>query len=756
DWDIYAYRISPAGTFVWGADGIAISNNDNFEPDPQVCVTSDGGIVFAWQEETALGNVVNLRKLTTAGVDMFFPTVITLSSEFGNSIPRLAAADSGSVILQFLEHQGSQFWSPRHIYMQKYNAAGVELWFEDPTAVMTTGGIGVQMKPDVIHDGNGGAYSYWYDTRNMDHHCFVQHVTNMGVAEWTTNGVQTDMSAAELQMNPALTVTSDGVVIFYAATNTGQTQGGMQVQKLNTSGARQWGDNGIVLIPLMTDPTLYLYAFTQGSNATVAYGHYVNGSAINWVVRAIQVDNATGDEIWEPSPRDVCSVVSDKGHLNVCVNPFDQVIAAWPDSRVENGDIYMQNINPDGSLGPLGELPPTITITSPTAPNDTVLVGNEVVIQIEVENFVLAETGGDGMVEFILDGQFFNYFYDTQPITLTLASEGIHEAWLELLDNSHLPFNPRIYDVVWLDNSTPPWINIVSPAQDTTVHSGVQVVTCEIGNFVLGVDGIIRLTAMRGEHSWSVTSPGSTTLPPVFLDEEGVWMFVAELIDPVDPVASDTVMVNYVAPTIEITQPAGYYNWYLFLDSLDIHFETEFIEFSGPNGNFINVDIRFRRYFTQPEEPYANFDHFSSDSIWIDFDEIGSYFIKLRMFSPPGPYAEAYGEDSLQVDIGEVAVDDTPDGIPTSFALLPAYPNPFNPETTIRFDVAAPAQVTLTVHDLLGRTVATLLNDFRDAGQYSVVWQGTDNYGQSMPSGVYFVKMNADAFSATQKLMLIR
>ncbi|MBU1638204.1 T9SS type A sorting domain-containing protein, partial [bacterium] len=402
--------------------------------------------------------------------------------------------------------------------------------------------------------------------------------------------------------------------------------------------------------------------------------------------------------------------------------------------------------------GPLGELPPSITIS---APQDGDSVNSQLaIVEFTVTDFELgAPPFGDGMVAAYLDGVLFGAAASS-PYIMTYH-EGMNEIRLELVTHSMQPLDPPVFDIVNVFYAAPS-ITIISPAQDTTVHSGVQVVTCEIGNFVLGVDGIIRLTAMRGEHSWSVTSPGSTTLPPVFLDEEGVWMFVAELIDPVDPVASDTVMVNYVAPTIEITQPAGYYNWYLFLDSLDIHFETEFIEFSGPNGNFINVDIRFRRYFTQPEEPYANFDHFSSDSIWIDFDEIGSYFIKLRMFSPPGPYAEAYGEDSLQVDIGEVAVDDTPDGIPTSFALLPAYPNPFNPETTIRFDVAAPAQVTLTVHDLLGRTVATLLNDFRDAGQYSVVWQGTDNYGQSMPSGVYFVKMNADAFSATQKLMLIR
>jgi hypothetical protein len=92
DWDIYGYRISPAGEFVWGVDGIALSDNMNFEATPIVTVTSGGNITFAWQEETPLGMVVNLRKLTTAGADVYTAGTITLSSQFAVSIPRMAAA----------------------------------------------------------------------------------------------------------------------------------------------------------------------------------------------------------------------------------------------------------------------------------------------------------------------------------------------------------------------------------------------------------------------------------------------------------------------------------------------------------------------------------------------------------------------------------------------------------------------------------------------------------------------------------------
>jgi hypothetical protein len=117
---------------------------------------------------------------------------------------------------------------------------------------------------------------------------------------------------------------------------------------------------------------------------------------------------------------------------------------------------------------------------------------------------------------------------------------------------------------------------------------------------------------------------------------------------------------------------------------------------------------------------------------------------------------EPITSDTVTITYGEWAADDLPDGIPDRFALHPAYPNPFNPETTIRYDVQNNSHILLTVHDLLGRTIATLLDGPRDAGSYTISWSGRDDSGASVPSGVYFVRMNTGSFTATQKLMLIR
>jgi hypothetical protein len=96
--------------------------------------------------------------------------------------------------------------------------------------------------------------------------------------------------------------------------------------------------------------------------------------------------------------------------------------------------------------------------------------------------------------------------------------------------------------------------------------------------------------------------------------------------------------------------------------------------------------------------------------------------------------------------------------IPQSFALWPSYPNPFNPSTTIRFDVAAGNQhpVVLKVYNLRGQLVTTLLDGLVAPGEYELVWHGRDNQNQPASSGVYFVVLQARAFRASQKMTLLR
>lgn len=89
-------------------------------------------------------------------------------------------------------------------------------------------------------------------------------------------------------------------------------------------------------------------------------------------------------------------------------------------------------------------------------------------------------------------------------------------------------------------------------------------------------------------------------------------------------------------------------------------------------------------------------------------------------------------------------------------ALNPAAPNPFNPVTKVSFSLAQRSAVSLTVYDVMGRMVRTLVNDTRDAGRYDVVWNGHNESGHEVASGVYFARMEAGAFKASEKLTLLK
>jgi len=91
------------------------------------------------------------------------------------------------------------------------------------------------------------------------------------------------------------------------------------------------------------------------------------------------------------------------------------------------------------------------------------------------------------------------------------------------------------------------------------------------------------------------------------------------------------------------------------------------------------------------------------------------------------------------------------DGVPTSFRLLQNYPNPFNEKTTIAYEIPNRTHVSLAIYDLLGRTVAMLVNGVEEPGYKSVQFNAADN-----ASGVYVCRLQAAGFTATRKLLLIK
>jgi hypothetical protein len=117
------------------------------------------------------------------------------------------------------------------------------------------------------------------------------------------------------------------------------------------------------------------------------------------------------------------------------------------------------------------------------------------------------------------------------------------------------------------------------------------------------------------------------------------------------------------------------------------------------------------------------------------------------------------GQTSIRVEYPEfnsttVSLDNLAKGegsLPTAFGLNQNYPNPFNPSTNIEFALPVAADVRISVYNVLGQQVATIVNENMDAGEHTVAWDAT-NYS----SGMYFYRISANDFSETKKMVLLK
>ncbi len=96
-------------------------------------------------------------------------------------------------------------------------------------------------------------------------------------------------------------------------------------------------------------------------------------------------------------------------------------------------------------------------------------------------------------------------------------------------------------------------------------------------------------------------------------------------------------------------------------------------------------------------------------------------------------------------------------GVPDQFKLADNYPNPFNPTTTIEFNIPIASEVTLTVYNLAGQEVVKVHNGFAAPGSYEATWNGRDKFGKLAPSGIYFYELKAENhFHQVKKMTLLK
>ncbi len=170
----------------------------------------------------------------------------------------------------------------------------------------------------------------------------------------------------------------------------------------------------------------------------------------------------------------------------------------------------------------------------------------------------------------------------------------------------------------------------------------------------------------------------------------------------------------------------------------------------------VDEDFQYFRLYRSLEEnfdpgemdPFAEMEGTSFTDSLIEDDV--NYYYQLAA-------VDAHGNESeTSAELGAMIVLIDPNAIPEKFALHQNYPNPFNPSTTLNYDLPEQARVHLVVYDLNGREIKTLFDGYQEAGYRTVIWNGIDNQGNPVGSGIYMYRINAEQFSRTRKMIFLK
>ncbi|PKK82572.1 MAG: hypothetical protein CVT49_12870 [candidate division Zixibacteria bacterium HGW-Zixibacteria-1] len=176
-------------------------------------------------------------------------------------------------------------------------------------------------------------------------------------------------------------------------------------------------------------------------------------------------------------------------------------------------------------------------------------------------------------------------------------------------------------------------------------------------------------------------------------------------------------------------------------------------------------DSLFNPYNPQAYSNYLNFTDIAFNAVWADWvydnpgvDTDGDAY--RGKFFLCGEDTVCYKGDGVpdfhQPD--PLGIGDPPDNdlLPKDFILHQNYPNPFNPSTRLAFSLTRATEVKLEVFNILGQRITTLIDEFSAAGEYEVAWDGSDDAGRKMPSGVYFYRIQTERATAARKMLLLK
>ncbi|MDP3113719.1 MAG: FlgD immunoglobulin-like domain containing protein [Candidatus Cloacimonadaceae bacterium] len=792
--DIYLKRFLPNGSMAW-PQMVVLADAPGNQGKVRMATLTNGEFVFTWQDQRNNDDDIYAQKVNLQGQLLWSNPFIVFgdsgTASFAPQInPRLQATSDNAVIIVWEDNRLDNLNAD--LFAQKVSSAGTLLW--NALAVPICTAPFAQISQRLASDGQGGAYIVWDDLRNgnaPNDDIYAQHISSAGQALWEANG-KAICTAANTQNSGLIKVANGNVFINWMDIRNGSV--GIYYQVLTSAGTALLETNGReVFWGLSGDTPLDNYLILPRQNDTVIIWQDNRFANLGYQIY-FQFLNSDGTVDLETNGRPVTLPTgADQITPQAAVTPDGHIAIIWEDKRNPNPKIYMQLISPQGNRL-WGDFGIELTVDEPIRQKDPMIT-----YMPESNIFFVGWSNYDQ-----IGGSFLYHVYG-QAINATTYTKlwGVDGKILSATTPQSLSNECILYD---LKQDYYSWQRY-DPI-DGTLSIYVKRVNLQ-GNPYLGwpEDGL-RASTHSNLDTNQLQPISSVTNNGIFLmwkdgRDDSIQNFWGQHVSASGARMWNPVGVNLADYGREQEQPAivpgGNDITFAWCENINGMFDIIAQKYSldgnplwgnlgyfvvqkdstqsNPSvGRFANggVVISWTEYYSIESDIY--YKYIKPDGTFVS-QNIGGDIITAAGKGQYKPYTAVLGESALviwadgrssgkteilglyaqKLSNGTVSIDDQNIPAAAPFTLMQNFPNPFNPNTTIKFNIKdTNRDYQLSIYNIKGQVVRNLHSGKLASGTQSITWNGKDDSGNGVASGIYFYRLSDGSQSQSRRMLMMK